>query len=154
MIVRLTLHISKRMPVWTKKKKAVWWRFRQWNGKTKEITVSITDPESGIFHKGEDKRCFWWTFGYPSFSEGKRSYKLRFQTIERVFADVKEKYGVKYTLYRGLTGLPWQSETARRAVSPGFYRYLKGMRVKFGTCRYHDFMRGEIVVLSTICLIV
>lgn len=26
--------------------------------KAKEITVSTTDPESGIFHKGEHKRCF------------------------------------------------------------------------------------------------
>ena len=26
--------------------------------KEKEITVSTTDPESGIFHKGEHKRCF------------------------------------------------------------------------------------------------
>ena len=34
--------------------------------------------------------------------EGKRSYKLRSQTIERVFADAKEKYGMRYTPYRGL----------------------------------------------------
>ena len=35
-------------------------------------------------------------------AEGKRSYKLRSQTIERVFADAKEKYGMRYTPYRGL----------------------------------------------------
>lgn len=34
--------------------------------------------------------------------EGKESYKLRSQTIERVFADAKEKYGMRYTPYRGL----------------------------------------------------
>lgn len=34
--------------------------------------------------------------------EGKGSYKLRSQTIERVFADAKEKYGMRYTPYRGL----------------------------------------------------
>jgi transposase len=34
---------------------------------------------------------------------GKESYSLRSQTIERVFADAKEKYGMRYTLYRGLT---------------------------------------------------
>ena len=34
---------------------------------------------------------------------GKESYALRSQTIERVFADAKEKYGMRYTLYRGLT---------------------------------------------------
>ena len=34
--------------------------------------------------------------------EGKESYKLRSRTIERVFADAKEKYGMRYTPYRGL----------------------------------------------------
>jgi hypothetical protein len=33
---------------------------------------------------------------------GKASYSLRSQTIERVFADAKEKHGMRYTLYRGL----------------------------------------------------
>ncbi len=30
-------------------------------------------------------------------------YKLRKEKIERVFADAKEKYGMRYTQYRGLT---------------------------------------------------
>ncbi|EOS28997.1 hypothetical protein C807_03519 [Lachnospiraceae bacterium 28-4] len=34
--------------------------------------------------------------------QGKESYRLRSQTIERVFADAKEKYGMRYTPYRGL----------------------------------------------------
>lgn len=34
---------------------------------------------------------------------GKASYQLRGQTIERIFADAKEKYAMRYTLYRGLT---------------------------------------------------
>ena len=29
-------------------------------------------------------------------------YELRKETIERVFADAKEKHGMRYTLYRGL----------------------------------------------------
>ncbi|HPK17172.1 MAG TPA: IS1182 family transposase [Clostridia bacterium] len=33
---------------------------------------------------------------------GKASYALRSQTIERVFADAKEKHGMRYTQYRGL----------------------------------------------------
>lgn len=33
---------------------------------------------------------------------GKESYALRKQTIERVFADAKEKHGMRYTRYRGL----------------------------------------------------
>lgn len=32
----------------------------------------------------------------------KETYKLRSQTIERVFADAKEKHGMRYTQYRGL----------------------------------------------------
>jgi transposase len=34
---------------------------------------------------------------------GKASYTLRSQTIERVFADAKEKHAMRYTQYRGLT---------------------------------------------------
>lgn len=34
--------------------------------------------------------------------QGKESYRLRSQTIERIFADAKEKYGMRYTPYRGL----------------------------------------------------
>jgi len=35
--------------------------------------------------------------------EGKALYSLRSQTIERVFADAKEKHGMRYTNIRGLT---------------------------------------------------
>ena len=34
--------------------------------------------------------------------EGKRLYRLRNETIERVFADAKERHGMRYTHYRGL----------------------------------------------------
>lgn len=33
---------------------------------------------------------------------GRESYSLRGQTIERVFADAKEKYSMRYTLFKGL----------------------------------------------------
>lgn len=33
---------------------------------------------------------------------GKATYELRSQTIERVFADAKEKYGMRYTTFKGL----------------------------------------------------
>jgi IS5 family transposase len=33
---------------------------------------------------------------------GKESYSLRGQTIERIFADAKEKYAMRYTLFKGL----------------------------------------------------
>ena len=34
--------------------------------------------------------------------EYKALYELRKETIERVFADAKEKHGMRYTFYRGL----------------------------------------------------
>ena len=36
---------------------------------------------------------------------GKATYALRSQTIERVFADAKEKHAMRYTPYRGLTAV-------------------------------------------------
>ncbi len=33
---------------------------------------------------------------------GKQTYALRSQTVERVFADAKEKHAMRYTPYRGL----------------------------------------------------
>ena len=35
-------------------------------------------------------------------SQGRASYSMRGQTIERVFADAKEKHGMRYTMLRGL----------------------------------------------------
>jgi hypothetical protein len=43
-------------------------------------------------------------------SVGKESYALRSQTLERVFADAKEKYGMRYTLHRS-----WQGEKLTKA---------------------------------------
>ena len=42
----------------------------------------------------EEIRC---TFKYEAL------YEKRKETIERVFADAKEKHSMRYTLYRGLT---------------------------------------------------
>ena len=36
---------------------------------------------------------------------GRETYALRSQTIERVFADAKEKHAMRYTPYRGLTAV-------------------------------------------------
>ena len=36
---------------------------------------------------------------------GKATYALRSQTIERVFADAKEKHAMRYTPYRGLAAV-------------------------------------------------
>jgi len=40
--------------------------------------------------------------------EGKETYKLRKETIERVFADAKVKHGLRFTQYRGLARLKMQ----------------------------------------------
>jgi hypothetical protein len=36
---------------------------------------------------------------------GRDSYSMRSQTIERVFADAKEKHGMRYTYYWGLSAV-------------------------------------------------
>ena len=41
--------------------------------------------------------------------QGKETYALRGQTIERVFADAKEKHFMRYTHYRGLAKLRMQA---------------------------------------------
>ena len=133
--------------------------------KQKVVTKSTTDPECGVFHKGEHKRCFAYEAhtacdknGYvleavvtpgnvhdsvafddiydkliqmfPEVKtvvadaayktphiwkdyeeladdarytpEYKELYMRRKETIERVFADAKEKHAMRYTFYRGL----------------------------------------------------
>ncbi len=57
----------------------------------KTVTKHIWDD---YMEKVEDIRC---TIEYRTL------YEKRKETIERVFADAKEKYGMRYTLYRGLT---------------------------------------------------
>ena len=64
---------------------------------------------------------------------GKKTYALRSQTIERVFADAKEKHAMRYTPYRGLPAVTaWvklkicrdEFEKARdpQVVAPAFFR--------------------------------
>lgn len=57
----------------------------------KTVTKHIWDK---YLDKAEDIRH---TYGY------KELYDKRKETIERVFADAKEKHSMRYTLYRGLT---------------------------------------------------
>jgi len=57
---------------------------------TKVVTRHIWEPYLEI---AEDLR---------HTQRGQNLYKMRSQTIERVFADAKEKHGMRYTHYRGL----------------------------------------------------
>jgi hypothetical protein len=58
----------------------------------KEIKESTTDPESGYYVKDE-----------------RTIYARRKETIERVFADAKEKHGMRWTTLRGLKKLSMQA---------------------------------------------
>jgi len=42
-------------------------------------------------------------------AENKRLYAMRKETIERVFADAKEKHGMRWTTYRGLEKVSMQA---------------------------------------------
>lgn len=57
---------------------------------TKVVTRHIWEP---YLERAEDLR---------HTQRGQDLYKMRSQTIERVFADAKEKHGMRYTHYRGL----------------------------------------------------
>ena len=123
-------------------------------GGAKEQTVSTTDPDSGMFVKGEHERQFAyeahtacdkrgyvlgvevtagnvhdsvvWDGIYDKISKltthiwqeyldlvealrkterGKEIYAMRKETIERVFADAKEKHAMRYTHHRGLAAV-------------------------------------------------
>ena len=41
--------------------------------------------------------------------QGKESYTMRKETIERVFADAKEKHAMRYTHYRGLAKIKMET---------------------------------------------
>ncbi len=83
-----------------------------------EKTVSTTDPDCGLFVKGEHER----QFAYKAHTVCERHGfvldvevtagnvhdsvawdAMRKQTIERVFGDAKEKHAMRYTQHRGLT---------------------------------------------------
>ena len=94
--------------------------------KKRTVTKSVTDPECGLFVKGEHKKQFAYeahtacdgngfvleTVVTPgnvhdsaAFDEVYDKVTEKFpqaETIERVFADAKEKHAMRYTQYRGL----------------------------------------------------
>src|SRR5690606_11140448 len=74
----------------------------------KEIKVSKTDPDSGYYVKDEREKMFAYSFhtacdDHLRHTEiNKNIYEKRKETIERVFADGKEKHGMRWTTLRGL----------------------------------------------------
>ena len=55
-------------------------------------------------------------------------YKLRKETIERVFADAKEKHAMRYTQYRGLEKV--KAETTLRFACMNLKKLAKWKRIK------------------------
>ena len=78
----------------------------------------------------------------PEYSD---IYKLRKETIERVFADVKEKHSMRYTQYRGLAKI--KTEATLRFACMNLKKLAKWKRIK-GLLR--SFIRGFIQILAQV----
>ena len=76
----------------------------------------------------------------PEYSD---IYKLRKETIERVFADAKEKHAMRYTQYRGLAKV--NAEATLRFACMNLKKLAKWKRIK-GLLR--SFIRGCIQILA------
>ena len=61
----------------------------------------------------------------PEYSD---IYKLRKETIERVFADAKEKHAMRYTQYRGLAKV--KAEATLRFACMNLKKLAKQKRIK------------------------
>ena len=78
----------------------------------------------------------------PEYSD---IYKLRKETIERVFANVKEKHSMRYTQYRGLAKI--KTEATLRFACMNLKKLAKWKRIK-GLLR--SFIRGFIQILAQV----
>ena len=76
---------------------------------------------------------------------GKASYALRSQTIERVFADAKEKHAMRYTPYRGLTAVTAWVKLKFAAMNLKKLAIHKWMRLLFSVfLSYFYLIRSQI----------
>ena len=80
----------------------------------------------------------------PEYSD---IYKLRKETIERVFADAKEKHSMRYTQYRGLAKV--KAEATLRFACMNLKKLAKWKRIK-GLLR--SFIRGFIQILAQVII--
>lgn len=70
-------------------------------------------------------------------SIGKETYGKRGETVERVFADAKEKYAMRYTPYRGLSHVTkWVKlkYTAMNLKKLAIWRWRDGLSPLFTHC--------------------
>lgn len=73
--------------------------------KTAVVTVSKTDPESGLFHKGEHKKCFAYN---ASTACDKNNFVLGVKVtagnvhdsvvFDKLYGEVKDKFGIPYAV--------------------------------------------------------
>ena len=87
---------------------------------------------------------------------GKQTYALRSRTIERVFADAKEKYAMRYTPYRGLTRVSnWVrlkfaamnlKKLAQWKWKPAFLLWLLGCFSPFSLLKQYFYNKNPLLV--------
>ena len=82
---------------------------------------------------------------YRHTSKYKEIYERRKETIERVFADAKERHGMRYTQYRGLEKV--KAETALRFACMNLKKLAKWKRIKR---LLRSFTRGFIQILAKV----
>ena len=76
---------------------------------------------------------------------GKKTYALRSQTIERVFADAKEKQAMRYTPYRGLPAVTAWVKLKFAAMNLKKLAIHKWMRLLFSAfLSYFYLIRSQI----------
>jgi len=81
--------------------------YRQFKSKAEDCQSCISKAKCTVSKIKTVLKHIWADYleraeDYRHSPEGKATYNLRSQTIERVFADAKEKHGMRYTFYRGL----------------------------------------------------
>ena len=77
---------------------------------------------------------------------GKKTYALRSQTIERVFADAKEKHAMRYTPYRGLPAVTAWVKIKFAAVNLKKLAIHKWLRLLFSAFLSHKKPRCEVTM--------
>ena len=90
-------------------------------------------------------KIYWAYWGLQAHTGISDIYKLWKETIERVFADVKEKQAMRYTQYRGLAKV--KAEAPLRFACMNLKKLAKWKRIK-GLLR--SFIRGFIQILAQV----
>ena len=90
-------------------------------------------------------KIYWAYWGLQAHTGISDIYKLWKETIERVFADVKEKQAMRYTQYRGLAKV--KAEAPLRFACMNLKKLVKWNRI---TGFLGTFIRGFIQILAQV----